>query len=283
MFPLAENVGFSGLSCAGWHCDLGDHAEGGAVARSPPRPRHHSAIRRSAGSIGVRCWCASSRSATSLSWDGSSFRETFAVLAVQCVSDRSPPTRAHRIRDQAMAVLPVSIASSVGALISIWPQIDLPSIQSAPWPCFGRRPRICDQPCSLGVVVPDRVSANALSDSDRANELGYAARRSARRAQTSSSARDQALHQRVVVQRRRRDAQALGAARHGRVVDRLDVDAVLARAAGRRRACTAPGRRPAPARCGRATPSPAGRRRRGARFSVAARSWWRARSSALAA
>ena len=43
--------------------------------------------------------------------------------------------------------------------------------------------------------------------------------------QTASSARDQLVHHRVRMERRRREAQPLGAARNGREVDRLDVDA----------------------------------------------------------
>ena len=47
------------------------------------------------------------------------------------------------------------------------------------------------------------------------------------RSHTSTSASASAIDQRVVVIGRRRDAQAFLAARHGRIVDRLDVDAVL--------------------------------------------------------
>ena len=47
------------------------------------------------------------------------------------------------------------------------------------------------------------------------------------RSQTSTSASASTIDQRVVVIGRRRDAQPLGALRHGRIVDRLDVDAVL--------------------------------------------------------
>ena len=47
------------------------------------------------------------------------------------------------------------------------------------------------------------------------------------RSQTSTSASAKHVDQRVLVIRRRRDAQPLGALRHGRIVDRLDVDAVL--------------------------------------------------------
>ena len=84
-----------------------------------------------------------------------------------------------------------------------------------------------------------------------------AARRKVSRVHTSPSAGDQRLDVLVAVLRRRREAQALGAARHGRVVDRLDIDAVALRGARRRRLCTGPDRRPAPARCGSATASPA--------------------------
>ena len=48
-----------------------------------------------------------------------------------------------------------------------------------------------------------------------------------RRSHTSTSASARAIDQRIVVVRRRRDAQPFHAARHGRIIDRLDVDAVL--------------------------------------------------------
>ena len=84
----------------------------------------------------------------------------------------------------------------------------------------------------------------------------------------------------AAVQWRRRQAQPLGAARHGRVVDRLDIDAVAMQqlvAGGLQR----PG---SPTMTGTMwlgdgiTGSPASARRR---FKVAARSWWRSRSAWL--
>ena len=94
--------------------------------------------------------------------------------------------------------------------------------------------------------------------------------------------RDQPRHVVVAVQRRRREAQPLGAARHGRVVDRLHVDRSGDPSAGRSPACRARRRPPAPARCGVTdgiTGRPAAASRR---FRVAARSWWRSRSSGWA-
>ena len=79
---------------------------------------------------------------------------------------------------------------------------------------------------------------------------------------------DQVRHLRVGVHRRGREAHALGAARHGRIVDRLHVDAVVRRAACRSPPCSAPDRRPSPARCGSDCPSPADGLRHRARFSV---------------
>ena len=92
---------------------------------------------------------------------------------------------------------------------------------------------------------------------------------------------DEIVHLLVCVHRRRRQPDALGAARHGRIVDRLHVDAVLGRAACPSPLCSAPDRRPSPERCGsrwQSTGRPASERRR---LSVCARSCSRARSMTL--
>ena len=55
---------------------------------------------------------------------------------------------------------------------------------------------------------------------------------------------DQMIHLLVGVHRRRREAHALGAPRHGRVVDRLHVDAVVAQQDVRHRLAVRSDRRP---------------------------------------
>ena len=92
---------------------------------------------------------------------------------------------------------------------------------------------------------------------------------------------DQIVDVGLAVQWRGRQAQPLGAARHGRVVDRLHVDPVAVQQLVADGFAQDRDRRSAPARCGSAlgiTGSPASARRR---FRVAARSWWRSRSAWL--
>ena len=80
------------------------------------------------------------------------------------------------------------------------------------------------------------------------------------------------LDQGVGVERARRDAQALRAARHGRIVDRLDVDAVPVEQPVATRPCRLPRRPPSPARCGSRSAAPAARRRASAAL---VRATWR--------
>jgi hypothetical protein len=84
----------------------------------------------------------------------------------------------------------------------------------------------------------------------------------------------QRVDQRVVVIGRRHDAQPLGAAWHGRIVDRLDVDAVVGE--DRSLLCTSPNRPASPARCGGCRwTSPVGRKPQAWPSPRAARSRWR--------
>ena len=97
--------------------------------------------------------------------------------------------------------------------------------------------------------------------------------RQAQRAPHVDQRLDQLRDMRLGVARRRRDAQALGADRDRRIIDRLDVDRRGGAAGDRSPPCSARRRRPSTARYASGSPSPAGRRRSARVWSAAAMYW----------